>query len=83
MTADERNKRTRYAMAGVGAIALAITGALGTMVAQPSIGGAQTVLLPAANLGETVTRTATPSELETSVAKPTVKVKLPKGYGNG
>ncbi|WP_029108162.1 hypothetical protein [Mycobacterium sp. URHD0025] len=78
MTGDERNKRTNYAMAGVGAIALATMGAIGTMMAQAPTSAA----VPAVTVGETVTKTTAPSELETSFAKPTVKVELPDGYGN-
>lgn len=78
MTGDERNKRTNYAMAGVGAIALVTMGAIGTMMAQASTSAA----VPAVTVGETVTKTTAPSELETSFAKPTVKVELPDGYGN-
>ncbi|MCV7003674.1 hypothetical protein H7J34_26215 [Mycolicibacterium alvei] len=66
-------------MAGVGALALATMGAFGAMVAEAPNNGA----VPAANVGETVTKTTAPSELETSFAKPTVKVDLPDGYGNG
>ncbi|BBX91323.1 hypothetical protein [Mycolicibacterium boenickei] len=79
MTGDERNKRTNYVMAGVGAIALATMGAVGSMMAQAPTSGA----VPAVSVGETVTKTTAPSELETSFAKPTVKVELPDGYGNG
>lgn len=78
MTGDERNKRTNYVMAGVGAIALATMGSFGaTMAVAPSSGA-----VPAVNVGETVTKTTAPAELETSFAKPTVKVDLPDGYGN-
>lgn len=78
MTGDERNKRTHYVMAGVGAIALVIMGAFGaTMVEAPTSGA-----VPALTVGETVTKTTAPTELETSFAKPTVKVDLPDGYGN-
>ncbi|CRZ18063.1 hypothetical protein [Mycolicibacterium neworleansense] len=80
MTGDERNKRTKYAMAGVGAIALATMGAIGAMMGGASASGAVIGPVPAA--GETVTKTTAPSELETSFAKPTVKVELPDGYGN-
>ncbi|MEV0674001.1 hypothetical protein [Mycobacterium sp. NPDC050441] len=79
MTGDERSKRTKYAMAGVGAIALAAMGAFGTMVAEAPSSGA----VPAVKVGETETKTTAPTELETSFAKPTVKVELPDGYGNG
>lgn len=79
MTGDERNKRTKYAMAGVGAIALAAMGAFGATVAEAPSSGA----VPAVNVGETVTKTTAPTELETSFAKPKVKVDLPDGYGNG
>ncbi|MGV0811560.1 hypothetical protein ABQF34_06325 [Mycolicibacterium boenickei] len=77
MTGVERNKRTRYAMAGVGAIALATMGAFGAMVAEAPSSGA----VPAVNVGETVTKTTAPSELETSVATPPVKADPPDGYG--
>ncbi|WKG01959.1 hypothetical protein [Mycolicibacterium sp. HK-90] len=80
MTGDERNKRTKYVMAGVGAIALAAMGAVGAMV---PISGAETGPVPAATAGETITKSTAPSELETSVATPPVKVELPDGYGNG
>lgn len=79
MTGDERSKRTKYAMAGVGAVALTAMGAFGAMVAEAPSSGA----VPAVNVGETVTKTTAPTELETSFAKPTVKVDLPDGYGNG
>lgn len=79
MTGDERSKRTKYAMAGIGAIALAAMGTFGAMVAEAPSSGA----VPAVNVGDTVTKTTAPSEIETSFAKPTVKVDLPDGYGNG
>ncbi|CQD18485.1 hypothetical protein A5731_24715 [Mycolicibacterium conceptionense] len=69
-------------MAGVGAIALASMGALGAVMVQVPVSGATVGPLPAAGKGETVTKTTAPSELETSFAKPTVKVDLPDGYGN-
>lgn len=82
MTGDERNKRTKYVMAGVGAIALASMGALGATMGEVPISGATVGPMPAAGAGETVTETTAPSEPETSFAKPTVKAKLPDGYGN-
>ncbi len=66
-------------MAGVGAIALAAMGTLGSMVAEAPISGA----VPAVKVGESETKSTAPTELETSFAKPTVKVELPDGYGNG
>ncbi|WP_135457093.1 hypothetical protein [Mycobacterium sp. DL99] len=78
MTGAERNKRTNHAMAGVGAIALVMMCALGAMLAEAPTSTA----VPAVNVGETVTKTTAPSELETSFAKPTVKAELPDGYGN-
>ncbi|MGW4096877.1 hypothetical protein [Mycobacterium sp. NPDC004974] len=78
MTGAERNKRTNHAMAGVGAIALVMMCALGAMLAEAPTSAA----VPAVNVGETVTKTTAPSELETSFAKPTVKAQLPDGYGN-
>lgn len=79
MTGDDRSKRTKYVMAGVGAIALATMGAFGATMAEAPSSRA----VPAVNVGETVTKTTAPTELETSFAKPTVKVNLPDGYGNG
>ncbi|WP_234801898.1 hypothetical protein [Mycolicibacterium conceptionense] len=81
MTGDERNKRTTRVMAGVGAIALASMGALGAVMGEVPVSGATVGPLPAGK-AETVTKTTAPSELETSFAKPTVKVDLPDGYGN-
>ncbi|MED5816574.1 hypothetical protein VST63_29795 [Mycolicibacterium sp. 050232] len=78
MTGDDRDKRTNYVMAGVGAIALATMGAVGAMMAQAPTSGA----VPAVSVGETVTKTTAPSEIETSFAKPKVKAELPDGYGN-
>lgn len=72
-------------MAGVGALALAVMGAFGAMVTEAPISGAVIGPVigprPAASVGETVTKSTTPSELETSVATPPVKAEPPDGYG--
>ncbi|WP_076193805.1 hypothetical protein [Mycobacterium sp. GA-1841] len=81
MAEDGRNKRTRYAMAGVGALALTAMGAFGAMVTEAPISSAVIGPIPVATMGKTVTKSTTPSELETSVATPPVKAERPDGYG--
>lgn len=79
VTGEQRKKQYRLVLAGAGAAAVVAMGAFGALFGQTPDLGAE----PGGEVGETITETTAPTELETSVATPPVEVELPDGYGMG
>ncbi|MGV0745567.1 hypothetical protein [Mycolicibacterium sp. XJ870] len=79
VTGEQHKKQYKLVLAGAGAAAVVAMGAFGAVLGQTPALGAE----PGGEIGETVTETTAPSELETSVATPPVEVELPDGYGMG
>jgi hypothetical protein len=73
--------RAKVLSAIIGASAVATMGALALTVSGEHAESGTAASSPGMTLGETATRTASPSAPETSIATPPVKATPPDGYG--
>ncbi|MGV9799306.1 hypothetical protein ACWDTP_14770 [Mycobacterium sp. NPDC003449] len=81
MTDEQRKKRNhnyKLVLAGAGSAAVVSMGVFGALLSQAPSSEAE----PGGSVGETVTDSTAPTELETSVAKPEVTAEVPDGYGS-
>jgi hypothetical protein len=74
-----RSKQLKMVAAGIGVGAVVVMAALGVALSEGP--AASVISEPEPTIGETVTSTTAPTEIETSVATPTVTASTPEGFG--